>query len=91
MPIYKVTQQGADKPRLVKADSSAQAIRHCAKEVFAAQLCSKVEDAADLLAEGVKLETAGEEPTAVAPAQQQEPPAEGDQAPTGKGRTGKDD
>lgn len=64
MPIYKVAQKGVDQPRLVKAESQAQAVRHCAKDVFAAETVSKVEDAADLFAAGVKLETAGAEPAA---------------------------
>lgn len=78
MPIYRVRKLDAPEdelPRLVKAESAAQAIRHCAKAVFAADLCSKVEDAADLFAAGVKLEDAT---PAAAVAQQaltgQEPP-----------------
>ena len=62
MPIYKITTKGEEKPRLVKADSSAQAVRHCAEGLFTAEVVTKVEDAAPLFADGVKLETAGEAP-----------------------------
>lgn len=71
MPIYEITEKGAEQKRLVKADSSAQAIRHCAHDRFTARTISRVEEAADLFNAGVRLETAGTE-TADAPSGEQE-------------------
>lgn len=59
MPIYMIDTKGEEAKRLVKAESAAQAIRHCAKDVFTAKTVAKVEDAAELLAAGVKLEVVG--------------------------------
>lgn len=71
MPIYKVSEKevqglgaalGNVSVRLIKADSAAQAIRHCTAGRFTAETVTKVEEAADLMASGVKVETAGEAP-----------------------------
>lgn len=64
MPIYEITTKGEDAKRLVKADSAAQAIRHCAHDRFSARTISRVEEAADLIIAGVKVETTGTEPPA---------------------------
>ena len=62
MAIYKVTDTEAkDAPvRLIKAASAAIAVRHVTADRFKAETITKVEDAAGLMAEGIKLETAGE-------------------------------
>lgn len=60
MPIYLIETKGEEKKRLVKADSAAGAIRHCAENLFTATTISSVEQAAEHFAAGVKLETAGE-------------------------------
>lgn len=62
MPLYEISTEGEDQKRLVKAESSAQAIRHCARGKFTARTVQKAEDAAELMGSGVKLETAGAEP-----------------------------
>lgn len=77
MPIYEISEKGNEVKRLVKADSAAQAIRHCAHDRFAARTVSRVEDAADLMASGVKLETAGAEPV-----------VEAERQPDGQGQGG---
>lgn len=60
MPLYEITTKGEDKKRLVEADSSSQAIRHCAAGMFTARTLEKPTDAARLMAGGVELETAGQ-------------------------------
>lgn len=62
MPVYEITTKGEKAKRLVKADSSAAAIRHCANGLFSARTISRVAEAADLFTAGVAIETAGEEP-----------------------------
>lgn len=53
MPVYKVNVKGEANPRLVRATSAAQALRHVAD----AETVS-AEQMAELLDKGVKLETA---------------------------------
>jgi hypothetical protein len=53
MPVYKVAIKGAEQPRLVRATSAAQALRHVAD----AETVS-AEQMAELLGKGVELETA---------------------------------
>ena len=62
MAIYKVTDTEAKgaNPRLIKAASAAIAVRHVTADRFKAETITKVEDAADLMAKGIELETAGE-------------------------------
>lgn len=63
MAIYKVTDvetKGAPA-RLIKAASAAIAVRHVTVDRFKAETLTKVEDAAMLMADGIKLEIAGEE------------------------------
>lgn len=57
MPIYGVTVRGENTPRIVKADSAAKAKDHIVecKALTAVQL-------ADAVADGVKIELAGETP-----------------------------
>lgn len=62
MPHYRITTKGEEKPRWIKATSAAAAIRHCAEGMFKAETMTNVEDAADLAALGVKMESAGEGP-----------------------------
>lgn len=62
MPIYLIETKGEDTKRLVKADSAAGAIRHCASSLFTATTIASVEQASEYFAEGVKLEKAGETP-----------------------------
>lgn len=62
MPIYEITTKDEDGKRLVKAESAAQAIRHCSKDRFTARTVGKPEDVADLMAGGITLETAGADP-----------------------------
>lgn len=68
MPVYESEVRGEPKPRLVRADSAAQARAHLvtAKTVTAERM-------ADLLADGVKLETAGAEAQAEVQAEEGEP------------------
>ncbi len=62
MPVYAITTKGEDKPRLVKASSASAAIRHCAQGMFEARTVSGAEDAFEVMAKGVVLETAGQAP-----------------------------
>lgn len=62
MPLYEITTKGEDKKRLVEADSSAQAIRHCAESMFTARTLGKPSEVAQLMKSGVEFETAGEQP-----------------------------
>lgn len=61
MPLYKITTKGEEKARLVEADSSAAAIRHCANGLFSAETITKPTEIAQLMKGGVELETAGEQ------------------------------
>lgn len=63
MPIYRVKVKGADKLRLVRATSAAQARNHVAE----ADAIS-ADEMADLLASGVELETASTDPAPELPA-----------------------
>lgn len=60
--IYTVTEKGSDKVRLVEASSQSQAIRHVVADRFEATAASGKDVAAAMQA-GVKLETAGADPT----------------------------
>lgn len=62
--IYVVTGNGAQtgSKRLVDAVSAAQAIRHCAKEIYTAQAASPKEIAA-LMSNGTQIEQANEATT----------------------------
>jgi hypothetical protein len=62
VPLYEIKTKGEDKLRLVEADSSAQAVRHCAQGRYEARTISKPAEIAKLMSGGVVLETAGEEP-----------------------------
>lgn len=59
MPIYKIVTEGEEKARLVKAASAPAAIAHCARTKFSATLVRSVEDAADMISDGVSIEKAG--------------------------------
>lgn len=63
MPLYEITTDGEEAKRLVDAESSAQAIRHCAAGKFTARTIQKPTEIATLMSGGVKLEKAGEAPT----------------------------
>lgn len=68
MPFYEITTAGEEAKRLIKATSSAAAIRHCSDpDRYTARTITSVEDAADLFEAGVKIEHAGQ------PASQPEP------------------
>lgn len=62
MPLYEIVTKGAEAKRLVEADSAAQAVRHCANDMFTARTVSKPTEIAHLMNSGVKLEKAGETP-----------------------------
>ena len=68
MPLYHV-KHGASAV-LVKADTSAQAVRHVAQSMISAEVVTSPVEAADLVARGLKLETANttqtQQPAAVA-------------------------
>lgn len=81
MPHYRIRTKGEEKPRWVKASSAAAAIRHCAEGMFTAETMTNVEDAADMAALGVKMETAGEQPPEQEPERQ---PEGGEQADGGE-------
>lgn len=61
MPLYEITTTGEDAKRLVEADSSAQAIRHCATGKFTARTIQKPAEIAALMGAGIKLERVGEQ------------------------------
>jgi hypothetical protein len=61
MPLYEITTKDQEAKRLVEADSSAQAVRHCATGLFTARTISKPTEIAQLMSKGVVLETAGAE------------------------------
>lgn len=56
MPIYRANIEGVDKPKIVRADTAAQAKSHLVKleSLSATQL-------ADLVADGAEIETAEKE------------------------------
>ena len=56
MPFYVVTTKGEEAKRLIKAPSSASAVKHCAADMFETQLISTIEEAAPHFEAGVKLE-----------------------------------
>lgn len=64
MSLYIVSdaENPKAKKRLVKSPSAERAIRHVVGSRFEADLVRRAEDAADLMASGMVLETAGEEP-----------------------------
>lgn len=69
MAVFKLTIRGCDgKPRLVKADSRAQAVAHIvdAETVNANEL-------ADLIADGAKIERAGDLPPEPADKSEEKP------------------
>lgn len=57
--IYAV-QNGSGEARLVRASNKAQAVHHCAKSVFHADLASQ-DDLLTMLGKNIKVEQAGEE------------------------------
>lgn len=65
MAIYKVTDAEAKDapPRLIKARTKAEAVHFVTATRFEAETITKIEDAATLMADGIKLEIAGEELT----------------------------
>lgn len=58
MPLYKITH--GDDTRLVKASSSAAALKHVTSPLFTVSAVTDPAEAAEIAAGGVKLETAGE-------------------------------
>jgi len=56
--IYYVS--GADKPRLVRASSQAQAINHVVRNQYTASVATQI-NLVELLGKGVVVETASEE------------------------------
>lgn len=58
--IYEVTVQGTQTPRLVRAGTQAQAIKHVADPMFTATPVS-VERGMELAQKGIKVEIAGAE------------------------------
>ena len=72
MPTYKITRPGVTAPRVVDASNPAAARQHVAKDEIAITKIT-VSEAFALAGQGVKLETAGEEP---APAPEPEPEPE---------------
>lgn len=57
MPVYKLKIDGIDPPRVVKAESAAQARNHVVEAIPLT-----AEALADLIAAGAKVETAGKSP-----------------------------
>lgn len=58
MPFYVVKEKGAEKPRMVKAKSSAAAVDHCVKGRFETETITMIDEAAPYFEQGVKLEKA---------------------------------
>jgi hypothetical protein len=59
MPHYEVTEAGKAEKRWVKAPSAAAAIKHCMDaSKFSTRTMTSVDDAADLINAGVKMEDA---------------------------------
>lgn len=72
MPVYKLTIEGLEKPRIVRADTAAQALNH----VVSTETI-KADDLADLVADGVQIERAVKK----APVPETAEGEEGQQAP----------
>jgi hypothetical protein len=72
MPLYKVEDtETKDAPaRLVKASSKSRAVSHVAHDRYRATTMENPTDVAELMATGVKLETAGEAVETTEPAQE---------------------
>lgn len=61
--IYLITERGTKgEARLVEATSAAQAVRHCAKNIYTAQAATPKE-VATLMGSGITIETATEHAT----------------------------
>lgn len=58
--VYLVTEQGSELPRLVRAGTPAQAIRHVVKAKFTAAPASQ-NDLIDALGKGATVENAADE------------------------------
>jgi hypothetical protein len=58
MPFYIVTEEGQEKPRMIKAKSSAAAVDHCVKDRFKTETITMIDEAAPYFEQGVKLEKA---------------------------------
>lgn len=69
MPLYEITTKDVEAKRLVEADSSSQAIRHCAEGMFTARTLGKPSEVAQLMKSGVELETVGEAPAEIVEAE----------------------
>ena len=61
MPFYVITTKGEEAKRLVKAPSSAAAVKHCAEDRYSTELITTIDEAAPHFEAGVKLEKVGEE------------------------------
>jgi hypothetical protein len=61
MPFYVVTTKGEEAKRLIKAPSSAAAVKHCAEDKYSTDLITTIDEAAPHFEAGVKLEKVGEE------------------------------
>lgn len=59
--ISQLENSSTDAKRLVDADSSAQAIRHCAANMFNARLIRKPAEAVEIMSGGTKVEKAKSE------------------------------
>ena len=84
MSLYLVTDAEAAKgvkPRLVKANSMASAIRHVTGTRFTAAVVSNAEKAADLLTSGYTMETAGEDAAPVEEISGDDAPAPAEASP----------
>lgn len=68
MPLYQVDTKGSDKPRVIDAKSEAAALKHAAAGQFTATLIKSPVAAAQLIAGGAAIETAGTPPPADPPA-----------------------
>ena len=76
MSLYLVSDAEAKKdakPRLIKAQSAAAAVRHVTGTRFKAEVVSNAEKAADLFVSGYQMEIAGEEGASIVSASEDTP------------------
>ena len=62
MPFYRVTEEGNDKPRLIKAQSARAAIQFVVGKRYEATTVNSVEEAVEFYEAGGKVEDAMAEP-----------------------------
>lgn len=61
MPLYEVTEEGADKSRLIEASTPAAALRFAARSRFGVRAITNPAEAATIASGGVMIEKVSEE------------------------------